>query len=44
MNNSQSLEQRLKIGVLKELHQRQLITKYELEKGIKLLQKIPQTQ
>jgi len=37
MSESTSLEQRFKIGVLKELHKRELITKEELEKAIKTI-------
>jgi|GEM_PF-1462913 len=36
MSNNASLEMRFKIGVLKELHRRELITKEELEKAIKI--------
>jgi len=35
MSNYASLEMRFKIGILKELHSRQLITREELEKAIK---------
>jgi len=37
MSESASLERRFKIGVLKELHKRELITKEELEKAIKTI-------
>jgi hypothetical protein len=37
MSNSASLELNFKIGVLKELHKRQLITKDELDKAVKAL-------
>jgi len=37
MSDNASLEMNFKIGVLKELHRRELITKDELERAIKLL-------
>jgi hypothetical protein len=39
MSNYQNIEQNFKIGVLKELHKRQLITREELEKSIKAIKK-----
>jgi len=39
MSNSASLEQKFKIGVLKELHRRNLITREELEQAIKTIEK-----
>jgi len=35
MSDTASLELRFKIGVLKELHKRQLLTRDELERAIK---------
>jgi hypothetical protein len=35
MSNSASLEMNFKIGVLRELHKRNLITREELEKALK---------
>jgi hypothetical protein len=35
MSDYQNIELNFKIGVLKELHRRELITKEELEKAIK---------
>jgi hypothetical protein len=37
MSNSASFERNFKIGVLKELHKRELITKGELEQAIKTI-------
>jgi hypothetical protein len=37
MSSSANLELRFKIGVMKELHRRQLITKEELEKAVKTI-------
>jgi len=39
MSNSASLEQKFKIGVLKELHRRNLITRKELDQAIKTIEK-----
>ena len=37
MSNSQIIEQRFKVGILKELHRRNLITRDELDRAIKAL-------
>jgi hypothetical protein len=36
MANYQNIEQHFKVGILKELYKRQLITRAELEKAIKI--------
>jgi len=38
MSDTASLEQNFKVGVLKELHRRELITKDELDRALKSLQ------
>jgi hypothetical protein len=43
MSHTASLELRFKIGVVKELHKRQLITKEEMDKAIKLVEASYQT-
>ena len=37
---SETIEKNFKIGILKELHERQLISKNELEEAIKIIEKI----
>jgi len=37
MSETQRIEQNFKVGVLKELHRRELITKDELERAIKMI-------
>lgn len=38
MSDNSGLEERFKIGVLKELHRRQLLTKDELDSAIKTVE------
>ena len=40
MSETQGIEQKFKVGVLKELHRRNLITSEELERAIKMIKKI----
>jgi len=40
MSNSANLEQNFKIGVLKELYKRQLLSKEELERAIRTLKNV----
>ena len=37
MSDSARLEQKFKVGVLKELHRRELITREELEQALKMI-------
>jgi hypothetical protein len=37
MSNNASLEVNFRIGVLKELHRRQLLTRDELDKALKII-------
>jgi len=37
MSDTASLEQKFKVGVLKELHKRNLITRDELDRAIKII-------
>jgi hypothetical protein len=39
MSETQGIEQNFKVGVLKELHKRNLITSEELEQAIKLIKR-----